>query len=221
LRNDGADNKGEPGSELTRRRFLKTAGVGVAVLGAIGGWSLRSSKQATADAAPKAAPAKGPRQPIQRTITLHVNNRDYHVIVDTRETLAEAIRDKVGLTGTKVGCNHGQCGACTVILGGQAVYSCSTLAVQAEGAKITTIEGLSQGEKLHPVQEAFLAHDAFQCGICTSGQIMALTACLNNAPGKVTEESIKAGMGGNLCRCGAYVQIIRAGLQAAAAMGKS
>lgn len=218
------DRSGDQGQRrVTRRRFLKTAGTGVAVLGALGAVGLRTGRgDAQAPAGTPAAQGRPPRKPVQQTITLNVNGRDYQVIADTRDTLAEVLRDKIGLTGTKVGCNHGQCGACTVVLAGQAVYACSTLAVQAqEGAKITTVEGLAEGAKLHPVQEAFLAQDAFQCGICTSGQIMAMVACLNNATGKVTEETIKENMAGNLCRCGAYVQIIRAGLQAAAAMSKA
>ncbi len=205
---------------LTRRHFLKTAGIAGVVFGVAGGLSLKGNpKVAKAAEVPQQDPT--PRKPIQQMISITVNGRDYQLNVDTRDTLAEVIRDAVGLTGTKVGCNHGQCGACTVIMNGIPVYSCSTLAVQADGAKILTIESLQQGENVHPVQDAFLTNDALQCGFCTSGQIMTMWSFLTKAQGKVTEDDLKQAMAGNLCRCGAYVQIIKAGLQAAAAMGKA
>jgi xanthine dehydrogenase YagT iron-sulfur-binding subunit len=129
-------------------------------------------------------------------------------------TLVEVLRDHLNLTGTKVTCNQGECGACTVLMDGKPVYSCHLLAVDAEGTEITTIEGLMDGEKLHPIQEAFIEHDGLQCGFCTPGQIMAAQGILNKK-GNPTRDDILEGMSGNLCRCAAYPNILASAVAAA------
>jgi aerobic-type carbon monoxide dehydrogenase small subunit (CoxS/CutS family) len=144
---------------------------------------------------------------------LQVNGRAHTVCVEPRRTLLSVLREEIGLTGTKHSCGQGQCGACTVILDGQTVYACLTLAVDCEGKAIRTIEGLSKGDKLHPVQRAFVEHDGYQCGFCTPGQIMSAVALLESNP-QPTEEQVKREMAGNLCRCGAYPNIVRAILAA-------
>jgi len=151
-------------------------------------------------------------------ITLRINQAKYALSVDPRTTLLEAIRDHVGLTGTKKGCGHGQCGACTVLLGGRRVLSCMSFAVMAENHEIMTIEGLAgPGEALHPMQQAFIDHDAFQCGYCTPGQILSAIACVEEDHAD-SPASIREYMSGNLCRCAAYPNIVAAIEQAAVAM---
>ncbi len=151
-------------------------------------------------------------------ITLRVNGQTYNLTVSPPQSLAEILRGELGLTGTKVVCAMGDCGACTVWLDGTPVYSCLQLAIDSQGREITTIEGLSRDGKLHPVQEAFIADDAFQCGYCTSGQVMALAALLEKNP-KADADAIKRAVSGNLCRCGAYPKIVKAGLRATEWMG--
>jgi xanthine dehydrogenase YagT iron-sulfur-binding subunit len=146
-------------------------------------------------------------------IVLRVNGKDRRLRVDARVSLLDALREQLSLTGTRKGCDHGQCGACTVLRDGRAVNACLTLAVAAEGAEITTIEGLAKGDQLHPVQAAFIAHDAFQCGYCTSGQILSAVALLRDGRAK-SDEEVRQAMSGNICRCGAYPNIIAA-IQAA------
>ena len=141
------------------------------------------------------------------TITLKVNGKAMKVAVDPRTTVLDALRERMGMTGTKKGCDHGQCGACTVHLNGRRVNSCLVLAMQAEGDEITTIEGLANGETLHPVQAAFIKHDGFQCGYCTPGQIMSAVACIKEGHTK-SDDEIREWMSGNLCRCGAYPGIL-------------
>ena len=145
-------------------------------------------------------------------VTLEVNGRSHRLELDTRVTLLDALRDQLGLTGTKKGCDQGACGACTVLLDGKRVVSCLTLAAQCEGRAVTTIEGLTGDDGgLHPMQEAFVRHDAFQCGCCTPGQILSAVSLL--AEGRAgSDEEIKEFMSGNLCRCGAY-QNIRAAIR--------
>jgi xanthine dehydrogenase YagT iron-sulfur-binding subunit len=145
----------------------------------------------------------------ERNVTLNVNGHAVSVSVEPRVTLLDALRERIGLIGTKKGCDHGQCGACTVHVDGRRINSCLMLAVQAEGRKITTIEGLAQGDTLHPVQAAFIKHDGFQCGYCTSGQIMSAVACLREGHAR-TREEIAEWMSGNICRCGAYPGICAA-----------
>ena len=147
-------------------------------------------------------------------ITLKVNGKKVSVLIEPRTTLAELLRDRLKLTGTKVVCNQGECGGCTVLMDGKAVYSCHLLAMDTAGKDIITIEGLMSGEKLHPVQEAFIKHDGLQCGFCTPGQIMAAEAVLLKNP-KPSREEILEGMSGNLCRCSAYPNILKSVIAAA------
>lgn len=132
-----------------------------------------------------------------------MNGAHHRLIVESRTTLAEALREQLGLTGTKIGCNRAECGSCTVIMEGKAVYSCTLLAVAAAGKKIQTIEGVAEGGKLHPIQELFIKEDALQCGYCIPGFIMSMKAMLDRG-GRLTREEIRAGLAGNYCRCGAY-----------------
>lgn len=148
------------------------------------------------------APASSPRVRIRLTI----NGAAHDLDIEPRRTLLDALREDLHLTGAKPGCNMGNCGACTVIVDGEAIYSCLTLAVECQGHFITTIEGLGRGGTLDPVQEAFVQHDALQCGFCTPGQILALKALLDRNP-HPSDEEIERGMSGNICRCGAYVKI--------------
>lgn len=144
------------------------------------------------------------------SLTLTVNGLRRQVSVEPRRTLLDTLREDLQLTGAKPGCNLGQCGACTVLLDGEAIYSCLALAVECEGHTVTTIEGLGQGDTLDPVQAAFVAHDALQCGFCTPGQVLAMKALLRRNPHPSDEELLR-GMSGNLCRCGAYPKILAAG----------
>jgi xanthine dehydrogenase YagT iron-sulfur-binding subunit len=151
-------------------------------------------------------------------VTLVINRRAHALSLDSRTTLLDAIREHAGLTGTKKGCGHGQCGACTVLVDGRRVLSCMSFAVMAEQHEITTIEGLAgPGEPLHPMQQAFVDHDAFQCGYCTPGQIMSAIACVNEGHAG-SAASIREYMSGNLCRCAAYPNIVAAIEHAAIAM---
>ena len=149
-----------------------------------------------------------------RRTTLRINGRDHRLALDTRTTLLDALREHAGLTGTKKGCDHGQCGACTVLVDKRRVLSCLTFAAMAEGQEITTIEGLAKSDgTLHPMQQAFIDHDAFQCGYCTPGQIMSAIACVHEGHAE-TEAQIREFMSGNLCRCAAYPNIVDAIQQA-------
>lgn len=151
-------------------------------------------------------------------VTLDVNGIKRALIIAPWTTLLDALRDRLNLTGTKKGCDHGQCGACTVLINGRRVNSCLTLAVMAEGAAITTIEGLAKDGALHPLQQAFIDHDAFQCGYCTPGQICSAAGLINEGRAKTPEE-IRELMSGNICRCGAYPNILAAIQQAMTEMG--
>lgn len=142
-------------------------------------------------------------------VTLNINGTEHTLQIDPRVTLLDVLREYIGLTGTKKGCDHGQCGACTVLVDGHRINSCLTLAVSYEGEEITTIEGLADGEELHPVQAAFIHHDAFQCGYCTPGQIMSAVGMLAEGHAE-TDDDIREQMSGNICRCGAYVNILAA-----------
>jgi len=154
-------------------------------------------------------------------IVLHINKKAYRLAIDTRTTLLDAIRDHAGLTGTKKGCDHGQCGACTVHIDGKRVLSCLMLAVMAEGHDVTTIEGLAGPDgNLHPVQQAFIDNDAFQCGYCTPGQIMSAVACIVEGHA-MDDDEIREFMSGNLCRCAAYPNIVAAVKQAKAKAEKA
>jgi xanthine dehydrogenase YagT iron-sulfur-binding subunit len=150
-------------------------------------------------------------------VTLTVNGRQHRMQLDYRTSLLDALRDHAGLTGSKKGCDHGQCGACTVHVDGRRVLSCLTLAVSAQGKPITTIEGLAKGDELHPMQVAFIDQDALQCGYCTPGQIMSAVACVQEGHAR-TDADIREYMSGNLCRCAAYPHIVAAIKQARAQM---
>jgi len=147
-------------------------------------------------------------------IELHINGRSHAVRVEPRKTLVDAIRDECGLTGTHIGCEHGVCGACTVIIDDDAVRSCLMFAVQAQGKRIRTVESLADGEKLHPMQAAFIAHHALQCGFCTPGFLMTLIPFLEENPDP-SEDEIRHALSGNLCRCTGYQNIVRSVLRAA------
>jgi xanthine dehydrogenase YagT iron-sulfur-binding subunit len=142
-------------------------------------------------------------------VTLRVNGKPTRLTLDSRTTLLDALREHIGLTGTKKGCDHGQCGACTVHVDARRVLSCLTLAAMAQGKEITTVEGLAQGDRLHPMQQAFIDHDGFQCGYCTSGQIMSAVALLREPCGP-SDDEVRECMSGNICRCGAYPNIVAA-----------
>jgi len=163
-----------------------------------------------------ASPPTDPLSPV--TFDLSINAETRRLCVDVRTTLLDALRDHIGLTGTKKGCDHGQCGACTVHVDGRRVLSCLTLAVAAQDHKVATIEGLSPEDgTLHPMQQAFIDNDAFQCGFCTPGQIMSAIACVHEGHGN-SEDQIREYMSGNICRCAAYPNIVAAVRQAKAQM---
>jgi len=176
-----------------------------------------ASLAAVAPAAPATAQAAAATTlaPGDTALTLQVNGEVHQLLVDSRSTLLDTLRERLGLFGTKKGCDHGQCGACTVHVGGRRVLSCLMLAKQAEGKEVTTIEGIAgEDGTLHPVQQAFLDHDALQCGYCTPGQIMSAIACIREGHAGSPDE-IREYMSGNLCRCGAYAGIVAAIQQAA------
>ena len=193
------------GTKLSRRSFLKGLGGG-AIGTAVVATGLTKTDSAEAYSPESIGRSKTP-------VALKVNGKTYRVEVEHRSTLAEVLRDQLELTGTKIGCDRGECGACTVIIDGRNMYSCSQLAVWMQGKEILTIEGLAKGDKLDPVQEAFIEHDGPQCGFCTSGQIMSGKALLMKNP-KPTEAQVRRGLSGNLCRCGNYNREVAAVLAA-------
>jgi xanthine dehydrogenase YagT iron-sulfur-binding subunit len=161
-----------------------------------------------ADAASRPARQGDARAPV--TVTLRVNGREHQLALDLRTSLLDALREHLGLTGSKKGCDHGQCGACTVLVDGRRTLSCLTFAAMAEGRDVTTIEGLATPDgTLHPMQQAFIDHDAFQCGYCTPGQIMSAVACVHEGHAE-SDAEIREYMSGNLCRCAAYPNIVDA-----------
>jgi xanthine dehydrogenase YagT iron-sulfur-binding subunit len=170
------------------------------------------ARSRSAEAAPAGAQQADPRLAVN--LTLKINERDHRVAVDVRTTLLDTLREHLGLTGAKKGCDHGQCGACTVLLDGRRVLSCLTLAASVQGRAVTTIEGLARSDgSLHPMQQAFVDHDAFQCGYCTPGQILSAVACVKEGHAG-SDVAIREFMSGNLCRCGAYPNIVAAVNQA-------
>jgi xanthine dehydrogenase YagT iron-sulfur-binding subunit len=169
---------------------------------------------------PQAAAQPAPASPAALDIVLRINGTEHRLPLDPRTTLLDALRERLQLTGSKKGCGLGQCGACTVLMDGKRVKSCLSLAALVEGREITTIEGLAQGDQLHPLQAAFIERDAFQCGYCTPGQIMAGVACIAEGHAGSPHE-IREWMSGNLCRCGAYDHIVAAIQDAAGASGSS
>ena len=186
---------------VTRRAFLQLMGAGAAA-SVTGG---TSAAQPTPEIIPPGEMSK---------VTLQINGRRHRLLIEPRWSLLYVIRERLGLTGTKIGCERGECGACTVLINGQSRYACLILAVEAEGIEITTLEGLTKGGDLGPVQQAFVENDAFQCGYCTPGQIMAAEGLLRTNPDPSIEE-IRRGMSGNLCRCGTYPNIFKAVRRAA------
>ena len=196
--------------DLTRRELLK--------LSAASGGALAAERLLPGTAPLAAAQgAKAAAAPVN--VVLRVNGAEHRLTLDPRTTLLDALREHLHLTGSKKGCGLGHCGACTVLMDGRRVKSCLSLAALVDGREITTIEGLAQGERLHPLQAAFIERDAFQCGYCTSGQIMAGVACI--AEGHAgSAQDIRDWMSGNLCRCGAYDHIVAAIQDAARAMQK-
>ena len=197
------DNPQSPASSrFNRRTFIAgAAGTAVAPLTARGvGASVESPE------------AQDPTLPV--SVTLKINGTNTPLTIDARTTLLDALREHLGLTGSKKGCDHGQCGACTVMIDGKRVLSCLTLALAAQGQQVLTIEGLANGNELHPMQRAFIDQDAFQCGYCTPGQIMSAIACVREGHAG-TDEDIREYMSGNICRCAAYPNIVAAVKQAA------
>jgi xanthine dehydrogenase YagT iron-sulfur-binding subunit len=202
--------------EMSRRNLL----IGTASSVAIGA----ASRAAGAENSATTLPAAAEGTPAMATVSFSVNGEVRALKLDTRTTLLDALREHLHLTGTKKGCDHGQCGACTVIVGGQRINSCLTLAVMHEGETVTTIEGLGTPEQMHPMQTAFVKHDGFQCGYCTPGQICSAVAVLDeikagipshvtgdlNAAPQVTNTELRERMSGNICRCGAYSNIAEA-----------
>jgi xanthine dehydrogenase YagT iron-sulfur-binding subunit len=194
---------------MNRRELLEVAAV---TGGALVGGKLMSG------AVPEAAAQAGGPAPLPLDLVLRVNGTEHRLALDPRTTLLDALREHLHLTGSKKGCGLGQCGACTVLMDGKRVKSCLSLAALVDGREITTIEGLAQGDQLHPLQTAFIERDAFQCGYCTSGQIMAGVACINEGHAGSAQE-IREWMSGNICRCGAYDHIVAAVQDAARAAG--
>jgi len=199
---DEAENN-DPPQGLTRRNFLTTIGAGAVTLAVSD--KLHASPAADAEMTERGEMTK---------VVLDINGRKYRLLVEPRWSLLYVLREQLGLTGTKVGCERGECGSCTVLVDDLPRYACMTLAVEAAEAKITTLEGLMKGEELGPVQQAFMEQDALQCGYCTPGQIMAVEGLLRKNPHPSTEE-IRHSMSGNLCRCGTYKHIINAAKRAA------
>lgn len=185
-------------SKISRREFVETTGAGIVI----------------ATGAPLAAQETPPATP-RTKVKLTVNGVEHRTEVEDHWTLVEVLRDHLRLTGTKIGCDRGECGACTVLLDGTPVYSCSQLAVWADGRSITTVEGLAHDGHLHPLQEAFIAHDGPQCGFCTSGQLMSAKALLDRNPHPTADE-VRAAMTGNICRCSNYNRYVEAVLAASA-----
>ncbi|MER8427132.1 (2Fe-2S)-binding protein [Mesorhizobium sp. M1403] len=193
-----------PLASLSRRSFM-TGSVSAAAAGPLMATSAKA-------AAPQPAASAEPRD--LSAISLRINKQPYNLALDNRTSLLDALRDHVGLTGTKKGCDHGQCGACTVLVDGKRVLSCLSFAVMNKGHEITTVEGLASADgNLHPMQQAFIDNDAFQCGYCTPGQIMSAIGCINEGHAG-SEDDIREYMSGNLCRCAAYPNIVAAIVQA-------
>jgi xanthine dehydrogenase YagT iron-sulfur-binding subunit len=202
----------DPSPSPSRRTFLRGSAAGTATLGLLAGCAPAQVRtaQARSPSKPAAAGAAAGVPETFSTVHLDINGKRRALAVEPRTTLVEALRDTLGLTGTKIGCNHGQCGACTVLMDGRRVNSCLVLAVAADGAKITTIEGLAAPDgSPHPMQLAFSEADAFQCGYCTPGQILSAVACIDEGHAGSADE-IREYMSGNLCRCAAYPNIVTA-----------
>ncbi|QUI82636.1 (2Fe-2S)-binding protein [Xanthomonas arboricola pv. corylina] len=187
---------------VSRRQVL----AGVALISGLAALPREGGAQTTAAAEVREVPVGQAHRTTLRTI---VNSQTVAVEIDARTSLLDLLRERLALTGAKKGCDHGQCGACTVHVEGRRVASCLTLAAKVDGRRVTTIEGLSDGDRLHPMQQAFIDHEALQCGYCTPGQIMAAVALVNEG-NATSKERIREYMSGNICRCGAYVGIVAA-----------
>ena len=196
----GSDD--ECGRGVTRRQFLASLGIGAIAIAAPGNPVVEKEASAAVIKSGEAL-----------EITLKINGHAHRLLVEPRWSLLHVLREEIGVTGTKVGCERGECGACTVLIDNIPRYACMTLAVEAEGMEVTTVEGLMHGEKLGAVQRAFVKHDALQCGYCTPGQIMSVEGLLRKTPDPSFDE-IRNGVSGNLCRCGAYVNIFKAAKKA-------
>ncbi|AVB14736.1 MULTISPECIES: (2Fe-2S)-binding protein [Pseudomonas syringae group] len=201
----------------SRRNFLKFGASGIAAA-TLSTWIPSDSMLQAAPAAPVIEDSDAPAAGEQR-IQLKVNGQVHTLNVPANAVLLDVLRDRLQLTGTKKGCDHGQCGACTLLVNGVAINSCLSIAVQHQGDSIITIEGLAENGKLHPVQEAFWEHDAYQCGYCTSGQIMSAVAILQDPNIPSDDASVREAMSGNICRCGAYKNILSAVQSARSKMG--
>ncbi len=200
---DGLNEPSILGQSETRRQFIKqVAGTSVAI--AIGPNVLGST---AVDQFGSAGATAATGDSIK--VNLSINGKKYALDVDSRVTLLDALRERLQLTGSKKGCDHGQCGACTVLVNGRRINSCLTLAVMHEGDEITTIEGLADGDQLHPMQAAFIEQDGLQCGYCTPGQICSAVACVKEGHAN-SDDEIREWMSGNICRCGAYPNILAA-----------
>ena len=203
------------GQGVSRRGFL--AGAGLTTAGAA---IVESALARQAEAAEQSTTAGRVVGPGAVAMALMVNGQPHRFTADLRTTLLDALREQIGLTGSKKGCDHGQCGACTVHVDGRRVLSCLTLAASAQGKQVTTVEGLAKGDTLHPMQQAFIDHDAFQCGYCTPGQIMSAVAMVNEGHAD-TDAEIREHLSGNLCRCAAYPNIVAAVNQAKTQMRRT
>ncbi len=204
---ESAPNADASGVTPSRRNFLKFGVSGIAAA-TVSTWIPDSV--VAAQLAPLVIDDAGAPLAGEQRIQLTVNGQLHKLNVPANAILLDVLRDRLQLTGTKKGCDHGQCGACTLLVNGVGINSCLSIALQHDGDRITTIEGLSQGDDLHPVQEAFWDHDAYQCGYCTSGQIMSAVALLNDPNIGTDDASVKEAMSGNICRCGAYKNILSA-----------
>ena len=202
------DNMNEKGSGLSRRNFLKVSGISLSVPLVMGHRVIKVSGAEVKVFGPGKVP-----------IQLTINGKNLAAQVEPRVTLLDALRNELDITGAKRVCDRGTCGACTMIVDGKPVYACSVLAIEAQGKSITTVEGLMQGDTLHPVQQAFIDNDAQQCGFCTPGFVVASKAFLDKNPNPTPEQVLK-GLGGNLCRCGTYVGVRAAVAQAAQKGGR-
>jgi aerobic-type carbon monoxide dehydrogenase small subunit (CoxS/CutS family) len=213
---------------VTRRDFLKGVAVGAVAAAAVSAgvaavsWPpaappgvvtktetvTKTTTAAATTVTTTITPGPPPEEAVlTKSVTLNVNGKQYTVEVESRWSLARVLRDKLDLTGTKISCNRGECGGCTVLMDGKPVLSCMTLAIECEGKKITTIEALSDGVVFHPLQKAFIDHDGVQCGYCTPGMILTAKALLDKNPSP-TEEQVKEAISGNICKCGAYPKIV-------------